>query len=225
MKAKIINIESEAAFPSEDEIEQIKSEIISDQPKRLIVAVDGFPGTGKSTIGRELKSAIAKLGISVELVATDLDFQTWDERPAGSNIIDWAGDNLAREILQNPGAEMSFKGYDVITHKRTNKVDINTPKNGIVILEGIRSVERALTHTNGDPVVAINFQISQEVAERLRIDRNVKQGRWKKADALERTAHQRKHLTSYFGDFNNEARKTTSTVRRELRTLTVGTKI
>lgn len=215
MRQKTIPIQKETFLTDQDAI-AIWEEILLDQQERLIIAIDGPPGTGKSTLAAKLKTIIEENRIQVGIVATDLDCLPWAERPASTSSMDWHNDTLSKETILNPGANLLYTGYDPVTHKRTNTQLIDTPKNGILILEGLHSIEYARKYSN-KPIAAIVFQISNELREIHRAERNVRHKRWKKEEVKSRTEAQRSSTVTYYQDLAKELQGTSTNTPNTIR--------
>lgn len=172
---------------------------------RVVVAIDGPCGSGKSGVSEEVRRALEGLRIPCEILSTDLDVLPWSERPEASNLMDWHGDELICEALNSPGAEIIWLGYDVVKHTRSKVARVRIPREGVLIVEGLHAIDRTLQFAN-DPVVAISLDTSLELSEIRRWERNVTTGRWKESQAAERTKHQRKHLVDYYKDLRRDMR-------------------
>ncbi len=216
MIQKSIPIQKEKGFLSDDEIKKIWKEVRADQPERLIVAIDGAPGTGKSILADKIQKIINADNIAAGIVETDLDCLPWNERPTDSSLMDWHNDTISKEAIIHPGANLLYTGYDTVTHKRNVTKRIISPKKGILILEGLHSIEYARQHTN-DAIVAILFQVSNELREINRAERNVRQRRWKASEVESRTKAQRNSAVTYYGDISREIAQTNGNIHNTIR--------
>lgn len=216
MIQKSIPIQKEKGFLSDDKIKKIWREARVDQPERLIVAIDGAPGTGKSILADIIQKIIYADGIPAGIVETDLDCLPWNERPADSSLMDWHNDTISKEAIIHPGANLSYTGYDTVTHEKNITKRIFSPRNGILILEGLHSIEYARQHTN-NAIVAILFRVSNELREINRAQRNIRQGRWKASEVASRTKAQRNSAVSYYGDISWEIAQTNCNIHNTIR--------
>lgn len=217
MHLKTIPIRIEDRFIEQEDVQKIWREIRLDQTQRLVVAIDGAPGTGKSVLASQLKRVIEGEGISTGIVETDLDCLPWEERPPSSSLMEWHSETLSKEIIKNPGAEFEYTGYDPVSHRRTKTSQLYSPKNGVLIVEGLHSIEFAQKFTN-QRVTALIFQISNELRESRRAERNVMQGRWKPEEVESRTAAQRDSACVYYSDLSKELAETSSAIHNTIRT-------
>lgn len=221
MRSNVISVISERRAPNKTEIDAITKEVLGHRPSRLVLSIDGFPGTGKSTIAHEIQRRIQQLGLPVALVSADLDVLPWADRPENSGTMDWTQPDLLREVLENPGAAFDYRAYDVVSHGRTLEIRIQTPKEGVLILEGLRAIERVGEFGGNVENVSIHFQVSQEIAEQLRVQRNIQHGRWKAEEADYRTRNQRPSLQPYYRDLTAALESTSLNVARDVRRLVI----
>jgi len=215
MRLKTIPVQIENTFLTEHDISNIWKEIRRDQPERLVIAIDGAPGTGKSTLSETLQRIIETNRIQTGLVETDLDCLPWTERPLDSTLMDWHSDTISKETIKHPGADFQYTGYDTVTHEKTKTRQIRSPKNGVLIIEGLHSIEYARQHTN-DAIIAIILDISNELREIRRAERNVKQGRWKPEEVESRTKAQRSSAVDYYKDLTQELSKTSTLIHNTI---------
>lgn len=179
--------------------------IQQDWRSRLLVAVDGAPGSGKSTIARLIYEAIVRQGVPITSVSTDLDVLPRVERPPGSTIIDWHGEDLVREVVQHPGANFAWQAYDLNTQARGEYVRVVTPEVGVVILEGLHAIERTLQYARDkDQVTMVHVVVPEEVRELRRRKRNLSGGRLRFQDPSQRMGNQRPVIRDYFGDLKKD---------------------
>jgi len=216
MIQKSIPIQKEKGFLSDNEIQRIWKEARLDQPERLIITIDGAPGTGKSILANKIQKIINADGIEAGIVETDLDCLPWNERPTDSSLMDWHNDTISKETIIHPGANLSYTGYNTVTHEKNVTKRIFSPKNGVLILEGLHSIEYARQHTN-DTIVAILFRVSNELREINRAERNVRQGRWKASEVASRTKAQRNSAVTYYGDISREIAQTNYNIHNTIR--------
>lgn len=206
MRHKTISIEPEERFLTPNDCERLALEILQQGcHSRILVAVDGAPGSGKSTIAKLICAAIARQGIPISNVSTDLDVLPRVERPPGSTIIDWHGEDLVREVVQHPGANFAWQAYDLNTQARGEYVRVVTPEIGVVILEGLHAIEKTLQCANDkDQVTVVHVAVPEEVRELRRRERNLSSGRLRFQDASQRLRNQRPVIRNYFDDLQKE---------------------
>jgi len=217
MHLKTIPLQKEYGFITDSDTNKLWREIKTEQTDRLIVAIDGAPGTGKSVLAEKLRKIISSAGIQANTVETDLDCLPWSERPHNSTLMDWHSDTVSKEVVNYPGAHFTYTGYDTVTHERTKTSQIVTPRNGVLLLEGLHSVEFAQEQTN-QPIVAIIFQISNELREIRRAERNIRQGRWKPSEVESRTASQRSSAVDFYRDLEKDSSRTSAINHNTIRT-------
>lgn len=216
MILKTIPLQREQGFLSPANIHKLWKEIRSEEHDRMVIAIDGAPGTGKSILSQTLRAWIEKQGIATGIVETDLDCLPWSERPEGSGLMDWHSATLTREVLAYPGARFSYTGYDTVSHKRDRTVKVHIPKTGITIVEGLHSIEYACEFAQG-PIIAMPFEISNELREQRRAERNIRQGRWKPEQVESRTKAQRGPAIDFYADLTKELQQTSTRFKNSIR--------
>ncbi len=216
MRLKTLPIQLEDRFLTEGDVRRIWQEIKLEEAERLVIAIDGPPGTGKSELAKLLQQEIRRSRVNVGMVETDLDCIPWSEHQAGTSLMDWHADTVTKEAIANPGADFLYTGYDLVTHERDNTVRIQSPKNGALIIEGLHSVEFARTFHTG-PIVVVHFEISNELRERRRAERNIRQRRWKPEQVESKTEAQRSSAVTYFNELAGELERTSTLVHNRIR--------
>lgn len=203
MRLKTLPIRVEDRFLTDADTRNLWQEIKLDQPERLVVCIEGAPGSGKTELAQKLHRVIKGDGVEVGLVATDWDCAAASEKPSDTCVMGWHQDFTTREVLRHPGARFPYTGYDLVSRKRDKAVEVVSPKRGVLILEGLHSLEYTRVLYSG-PIVVIPFQISHELQEAHRAERNVREKRWTTKTAPLRTAAQRSSLHSFYGDLAKE---------------------
>lgn len=216
IRIKTIPVQVEDRFLTGEDARKIWEEIRHGASDRLVVALDGAPGVGKSTLAEMLQEIIRQSRVEVGLIETDLDCLPWAERPSNSGLMDWHDDTLVKEALAYPNARFSYTGYDPVSHDRTKSVDVFSPDRGVIIVEGLHSIEFAC-QLSDRPIVAIPFQISNELREIRRMERNINQGRWKAEEADERTESQRGPAIDYYSDLAGALDATSVNIHNSIR--------
>lgn len=216
MQLRTLPICVEDRFLTRQDASRLWEEIKLDQTERLVVAVEGAPGSGKSTLAKMLQEVIQDDGIEVGLNQTDWGCVPRTEQSQNPNIIDWYRETATKEALIYPGARFSFTAYNNVTRERDMTISVVSPRRGVLIVEGLHAVEFTCQTHNG-PTVAIPFDISSELSERRRAQRNLEVGRWRPEEVGPKSRLQRSYLRSFYRDLAQELGRTSVSSQNTIR--------
>ena len=206
MPLRTLPIRVEDRFLTEADVRKLWQEIRVGEPERLVVSIEGAPVSVKSEFSKLLRRVIQAEGVDVGLIPTDWDCKDGSEQPANTCVMNWHRDTATKEALRYPGARFPHMGYNLKTRRR-DAVSVNSPRRGVLIVEGLHSVAFTRQFHEG-PIVAVPIEISHEIQEERRTARNVREGRWTLSTAPVRTAIQRSSLHSFYGDLSRELGRT-----------------
>ena len=213
MRHSAIMIEPEERLITQADSKNLARQILGNRHhSRIVVAIDGACGTGKSVISSILFNTIRREIGNIAHVSTDSDVLSRADRKPGTNVMDWHGDDMVKEIMQNPGAEFHWEAYGLQGKTKNDVIHIATPEIGIVILEGLHAIEKTLKYQGrDDEIIAINVTVPEEIRERRRKIRNIETGRWNAKEADEREKYQRATIRDYYEDLRKKLGANTGT--------------
>jgi pantothenate kinase len=115
------------------------------QERRILVALAGPPGAGKSTLAGSLKKALGAENIQAQVVPMDgfhlddaiLVARGWRPRKGAPKTYDVAGLKVLLERLRSEtGSDVFYPVFDRATESSRAAADAVTPEHRVVIVEG-----------------------------------------------------------------------------------------
>ncbi|PIR55237.1 hypothetical protein COU74_02440 [Candidatus Peregrinibacteria bacterium CG10_big_fil_rev_8_21_14_0_10_36_19] len=177
-----------------------------------LVAIDGPPGIGKTTLIAQVIHYLAMRNMPYCVVGTDDDCIERDQRD-GLELLSFHTGEIVRRVINahvDPrfpnGASLDFKRYSSKTGKRDEPHSYNVPgSKGVLIVEGVRSSEHTLdvmADYRSEVLRRCLFVLlekSGELVEMQRLERDMNAKGLAESVVMERIASQRDHLSYYFG--------------------------
>ncbi len=188
-------------------IRKIVGEIV--RSKVRVVALEGDPGVGKTTMVELIKAELSAMGIPVSTVSTDKDLRRREGR-AGRQIVDFHNGRIERELIQvqfnqnlpNGGA-FDANHYNGKTGERDRVSRFDAPGEGVLLVEGFTSSHTLLTEVarmHGSirgRVLCVFLDRHKGAAERQRAWRDMKEKGLSEEEALGRIREQRAVMDHY----------------------------
>lgn len=165
---------------------------------QLVIAIDGNSGSGKSTLAEGLAASLKKKGVPHQRFSSDLTRISYQQAPTVSGVDRRRFDLLAQ--LASPYTDISFEGYDSVTHRVDLPIHKAPLKEGVLIIEGLWSVAALGCLPATVSSVGIYLDVPDEVALSNRTERNLNTGRWEAPLASEIIRRQTPFLNAYARD-------------------------
>lgn len=190
-----------------------------------IVAIDGRPGIGKTSVANRVKKVFEGQGISIAMVSTDDDVKPRDERD-GLSIMDFHPGRIVKKALRRRLYDSidPLEFDELIYRTASGKIDMphhyKIPgQGGVLIVEGLRSIEYALkigARKGGDlhAVLPIYLDAPSYVVNGRRFARDVMQKGLPIGEVQQRIDTQESTLAGYGNDIIRELTAITTNVQR-----------
>lgn len=188
-----------------DVCDRLAGLIVSYRPQ--VVAIDGFPGTGKTQFSSRVRSALLQQEVPVSLFGTDVAVCPREERAGKGNFEGFETDMLTT-ILGDvaSGAQLSFPAYSTVTGRRDDVCNLALPLEGVVMLEGSMSVE-VVERTARFRRLIVRLTDSLELSECKALRRDVQQKGLPTSYVLNRIEQRRADLQNYYSELDRDLRR------------------
>lgn len=192
-------------------------QLLSELPH--IIAIDGPPGSGKTTMTEKLAAVLQAKGIPYEIVSTDHDVLPRDAR-AGKEIVDYHPGEIVRSAIDvhldphfKNGTSFSTPVYRTSSGKHDGEKTFHIPnQRGVLLVEGVRSIEHLLSVYGTriqtlERILLILMSGSHEQYEHRRLQRDITQKGLSREEVQRRIETQRTTLADYYAELQRDLAK------------------
>ncbi len=196
----ILHIDAEQALPPDvvlaDSIVRYATGI---HPQ--VITLNGYPGSGKTSLGKVLNATLRGSGRKVVLAGTDSVLRSRAIEAKGGDFSRF-DEPLLRDALltAKQGSTAHFDGYSSATGERGLPTAIGALDGAILILEGNRSAEVVESMGIFSHRLHVSLDLSMELAEQRVLDRDLRQKGGTIEETIARLARRRDDFMAYYHD-------------------------